>query len=247
MKLTFLGTNGWYDNEVGNTVCALLESKKYYILFDAGNGIHKLPDHIKSKKPIFLFLSHLHLDHIFGLHILPKFKFKNEFNIFCPKGLKNNLMKVIDHPYAMPFREMKLKVRIKELSKNCRGIPFPVECQKLYHIDPSFGYRITLDGRIVAYCSDTGVSKNSVHLARNADILIHECAAVPKSISGKWGHSNPEEAAEVARKAQCKKLFLTHFSANRYVALKDRQGAEKVARIIFKNTFAARDEMVVRV
>src|SRR3989339_775604 len=247
MKLTFLGTNGWYDNKIGNTVCALLESEKYYIIFDAGNGIYKLPTRIKSKKPIFLFLSHLHLDHIFGFHIFPKFKFKNEINISCPKGLKKNLMKVIDHPYAMPFREMKLNVKIKELSKDCREIPFPSEYKKLYHIDPSFGYRITLDGKTVAYCSDTGVSKNSIQLARNADALIHECAAVPKLVSGKWGHSNPEEAAGIAKKAECKKLFLTHFSANKYMTLKDRRRAEKVARKIFKNTIAARDGMALNV
>lgn len=247
MKLTFLGTNGWYDNEIGNTVCALLESEKYYILFDAGNGIYKLPKYIKSKKPIFLFLSHLHLDHIFGFHIFPKFKFKNKFNVLCPKGLKKDLMRAIDHPYAMPFREMKMKVRIKELSKDCREIPFSVECRKLCHIDPSFGYRIALDGKTVAYCSDTGVSKNSIRLARNADMLIHECAAVPKFVSGKWGHSNPEEAAGIAKKAKCKKLFLTHFSASRYVSLKDRKRAEKVARKIFKNTFAARDDMIVKI
>jgi ribonuclease BN (tRNA processing enzyme) len=247
MKLIFLGTNGWYDNKIGNTVCVFLESEKYYVIFDAGNGIYKLPSHIKSKKPIFLFLSHLHLDHIFGLHILPKFKFKNEFNIFCPKGLKKDLMKAIDHPYAMPFREMKICVKVKELSKDCREIPFPVEYKKLFHIDPSFGYRIILDGKSVAYCCDTGVSKNSVRLARDADILVHECAAVPKFFSGKWGHSNPEEAAGVAREARCKKLFLTHFSASRYVTLKDRRRAEKAARKIFKNTIAARDDMVVKV
>jgi len=247
MKLTFLGTNGWYDNKTGNTVCALLESEKYYIIFDAGNGIYKLPNYIKTKKPIFLLLSHLHLDHIFGLHIFPKFKFKNEFNIICPKGLKKHLMRMVDHPYAMPFREMKLRVKVQELSKNCRELPFAAEHKKLFHIDPSFGYRLTIDGKTIAYCSDTGVSKNSVHLARKANVLIHECASVPKFISGKWGHSNPEEAAGVAKKAQCKKLFLTHFSANKYVTLKDRYRAEKVARRIFKNTFAAREDKTMNI
>jgi len=247
MKLTFLGTNGWYDSKMGNTVCTLLESEKYFVIFDAGNGIYKLPDHINSKKPIFLFLSHLHLDHIFGFHIFPKFKFKNEFTVLCPKGLKKNLLKVIDHPFAMPFREMKVGVKIKELAKDGREIPFSVEHKKLFHIDPSFGYRIVLDGKTIAYCSDTGPSKNSIHLARKADILIHECAAVPKFISGKWGHSNPEEAAGIAKKAECKKLILTHFSPSKYLSLKNRQQAEKVARIMFKNTFAAKDDMTMNI
>jgi ribonuclease BN (tRNA processing enzyme) len=70
---------------------------------------------------------------------------------------------------------------------------------------------------------------------------------VPKFISGKWGHSNPEEAASVAKKSRCKKLILTHFSANKYVTLKDRYRAEKVARIIFKNTFAAREDKTINI
>lgn len=247
MKLTFLGTNGWYDNGIGNTACALLESEKYYIIFDAGNGIYKLPNYIKSKKPIFLFLSHLHLDHIFGLHIFPKFKFKNKINIFCAKEQIKYLKKIFGHPYAMPFREMKIDVKISELPKNPRKLPFHVEHRKLYHIDPTFGYRLKIDGKIIAYCSDTGVCKNSVYLAQNADVLIHECAAVPKFLSGKWGHSNPEEAARVAKEASCTKLFLTHFSANKYVTLKDRNKAEKVARIIFKNTFAAKEDKTVNI
>lgn len=89
MKLYFLGTNGWYSDKGNNTICTLLETEKYYIVFDAGDGIHKLDKFIKKGKPIFLFLSHLHLDHIYGFHIFPKFKFKNKVTIFCPKGTKN--------------------------------------------------------------------------------------------------------------------------------------------------------------
>jgi len=36
MKITFLGTNGWYDTDCGNTICTLLETTKAYILLDAG-------------------------------------------------------------------------------------------------------------------------------------------------------------------------------------------------------------------
>ncbi|PIV84474.1 MAG: hypothetical protein COW51_00365, partial [Candidatus Moranbacteria bacterium CG17_big_fil_post_rev_8_21_14_2_50_44_12] len=147
----------------------------------------------------------------------------------------------------LPFREMKLNVKVNELSKDCRELPFFIEHRKLYHIDPSFGYRLTIDGKSIAYCADTGVCRNSVYLARGADVLIHECAAVPKFISGKWGHTNPEEAAGVAKKAHCKKLILTHFSANRYVMLKNRYQAQEVARKIFKNTIAAHDDMIVNV
>ena len=51
MKIAFLGTNGWYDTKTGNTVSALVDTKKYYIVLDAGNGIHKLDKYLT--KPNF--------------------------------------------------------------------------------------------------------------------------------------------------------------------------------------------------
>ncbi len=76
MKITFLGTNGWYDTKTGNTNCVLVETNQYYLIFDAGGGIYKLDQYVKEDKPLYLFLGHLHLDHTSGFHILNKFKFK---------------------------------------------------------------------------------------------------------------------------------------------------------------------------
>jgi len=75
MEIIFLGTNGWYDTKTGNTTCTLIETEDYFIILDAGNGLYKIDQYITStsKRPIYLFLSHFHLDHIVGLHIMSKF------------------------------------------------------------------------------------------------------------------------------------------------------------------------------
>ena len=70
MKIIFLGTNGWYDTSLGNTICTLIKTQDFHIILDAGNGLYKIDRHIIDEKPVFLFLSHFHLDHIIGLHIL---------------------------------------------------------------------------------------------------------------------------------------------------------------------------------
>ena len=72
MEVVFLGTPGWYDTKTGNTTCVLVESKEHLIILDAGNGIHKVDQYHQGQKPVSLFLSHFHLDHIAGLHILNK-------------------------------------------------------------------------------------------------------------------------------------------------------------------------------
>ena len=71
VKLTFLGTNGWFDSSISNTVCALLESARDLVILDARFSISKLDHYIPAgtKKDISLFLSHLNPDHIRDLHL----------------------------------------------------------------------------------------------------------------------------------------------------------------------------------
>ena len=83
MKIFFLGTNGWYDTETGNTLSILIETKHEYIILDAGGGFHKIGRYIKGSKPIYLFLSHMHLDHIIGLHTLVRFNFFQGIDLYC--------------------------------------------------------------------------------------------------------------------------------------------------------------------
>lgn len=246
MKLTFLGTNGWFDSSTGNTVSAILETQKYYIILDAGFGLAKADACIKEDKPVFLFLSHFHIDHICGLHALPKFHFKQGLTIFGRKDLKKLFKLVINHPYAAGFDDLDFKINLTPLKEGTYKQPFPFECKKLKHTDTSLGYRFQLEGKTIVYCSDTAICENDFLLAQDADLLIHECALVPGEVTN-WGHSNPEDVAALAAKAKVKKLALTHFGASRYNSLAVRKNAETVAKKIFPNTVAATDGMILEI
>jgi ribonuclease BN (tRNA processing enzyme) len=82
MEIVFLGTNGWYSTETGNTSCVLIDSERYYIVFDAGDGMYKLDNYLTRHKPVYLFLSHFHLDHVFGFHIISKLKLDRGIDIY---------------------------------------------------------------------------------------------------------------------------------------------------------------------
>ena len=240
MKLTFLGTNGWYDTETGNTVSCLLESDKYDIVLDAGNGLHRLDKYIKDKKQIYLFISHFHLDHIIGFHLLDKFNLKG-LKIFGQEGTTKYLNSIIKQPFTKPFDNLAYKVEINELKEGRHKVPFSVTTKKLLHSSPAIGYRFELDGKIISYCTDTGKCKNLVELAKNSDVLITECSYKNKIDNPEWPHLNPQTAAYIAKEAKTKKLFLTHFDPMQYHSLKERKEAEKSARKIFKNTIAVKD------
>ena len=247
MEIVFLGTNGWYSTDTGNTSCVLINSDKYYIIFDAGDGIYKLDNYITSHKTIHLFLSHFHLDHVSGFHILNKFRFKQGIDIYGQKGTRKTLSHLIQHPFTMPPSDLPTRISVHELSEGTRQLPFPVTCRFLLHTDPCFGYRVCLDGKTIAYCTDTTICDNSLELAQNADILIHECASKSGNSSTKWPHTNPKEAAELAIRAKVKQLLLFHFDAAIYKSIEDRKQAEAEARQIFKNTMAVIDGTSIKI
>lgn len=246
MKITFLGTNGWFCTETGETVCTLLETKDHYILLDSGNGVRRAKELIKPDKPVLMFLSHLHLDHIVGLHFLEPLKAKRVV-IFTQKGTRKDLETLFNHPFMRPYSELPFPVEIKELEEGTHKVPFPVTCKPLVHADPVFGFRFELEGKTIAYCTDTGVCDNFKELARGVDLLVSGCAKLPESeIIPDWPHMNPQSAANLAKEVGAKRLILTHFEAAIYT-LNKRKEAERTARKIFPNTTAARDGLQVEV
>src|SRR4030042_5116485 len=239
MKITFLGTNGWYDTNTGNTICILIETNQYIIILDAGNGLHKIDKFIRFDKPAFLFLSHFHLDHIEGLHILNKFTFFSGLTILGQPGAKETLNKIINKPFTIPLGELPFSVEIQEIDEGLYKTPFSFKCHYLSHSVPTLGFRYHLDQKIVTYCPDTGYCEVAVKLAKNADLLISECAFKNSEISEDWPHLSPEIAAQIARKAHAKRLALIHFDPARYRTFSERNQAKRAAQKIFPHVIAA--------
>ena len=241
MKVIFLGTNGWFDTETGNTISTLIQTERYDIILDAGNGIHRAERHLVGAKPTYLFLSHFHLDHIEGLHILAKFRFEKGLVLCGPTGCRQILGTFINQPFTIPLADLPYPTRIMEMPEEAASLPFPIETLPLRHSSFTLGYRFALDGRIVAYCPDTGYCENAVTLGRSADLLITECAFKQGQSSEDWPHLNPETAARIACEAGAKRLVLTHFDAAVYQSLPERKESEAVAAGIFPAARAAVD------
>jgi ribonuclease BN (tRNA processing enzyme) len=242
MKINFLGTNGWYDTDTGNTVCVLVETEKYYAVFDAGGGFYKLNRYIKQPKPVHLFLSHYHLDHVIGLHALAKFNFKKGLDVYGAPGLKLLFQRLVNKPFTIPVSELSMPVRLHEAVEG-KILAGAVNCAKLKHSSGCYGYRLVADGRTIAYCMDTGVCPNLYKLAQGSDLLISECSLKPGQADRGWGHLSPEDAAAAALKARSRKLALTHFDASLYPRLSDRYTAQRSARRVFKKSFVCTDDM----
>ncbi len=96
-------------------------------------------------------------------------------------------------------------------------------------------------GKTITFCLDTRPCKNSVELAKDADLLIHD--GTFDESKQDWaeltGHSTVVQTAEIAKEAVVKSLVLTHISA-RYEE-KDFVDLLVQAQRVFPNTILGHD------
>ncbi len=85
-------------------------------------------------------------------------------------------------------------------------------------------------GRKIVYSGDTAFSPGLVKLAKDADLLIHDCT-FDDDLSDRAkedGHSTPSQAAKTAQESNAKRLVLTHISARYKTAKKLLDQARKI-------------------
>jgi ribonuclease BN (tRNA processing enzyme) len=254
MRIIFLGTNGWYSSPTGDTPCILVDAKNQYVIFDAGSGFHKLDQYIIQEKPIALFISHFHLDHVSGLHALAKLALPQGIDVYVGEGRSVDFATLINPPFTIGYKaksenivNLRTEIRLHELGETGQTTPFGAVAIKQHHAYADHGFRIELDGRKIAYTGDCGFTASVKTLARDADLLICECSNKKTPQPDTWGHLDPVQAATIAKKAGVRQLILTHFAANLYTSLDDRRWAEKEAKQIFPQTVAASDGMVYQI
>lgn len=247
MRITFLGTNGWYNTETGNTSCIFIEMDRCYLVCDAGDGIYKLDQFVKDERPIHLLLTHLHLDHISGFHTFNKFRFRQGIRVFGPAGVGRDMAGLLRGPFSVDAHKLPFKLEFFDLEPGRHAHEaYTVEAQTLQHPVPTQGYRIECKDTAVSYCADTGPCENISLLSRKAGVMITECALSAEPTDGSTAvHLDARSAAGFAVKAQAGKLVLTHFNPVVFPEFSDRDTAQAEAQELFAHTVAAKDGLTI--
>lgn len=96
-------------------------------------------------------------------------------------------------------------------------------------------------GRVITILGDTIQHPNSIALAKDADVLVHEgtFGVDETDLARQYNHSTVIQAANAAKEAGVEMLLLTHFSS-RYL-YKDMKELKASARSIFPNTLLMND------
>jgi len=225
MRLTFLGTGSIIPTPNRFSSAILVEIGNERFLLDCGPGtLEKLRrSNVDPNTIARIFLSHYHIDHMLDLLAIVKLRAFDRYGgpslnplllkVYGPPGL-NALVshlfeKIPQFRYVSEnlscFRYLELKEVTKGLVEE--GSKWRITCVPVKHYD-GVAYKIEAEGKSVVYSGDTIPDENLVELAKNADVLIHECSFPEEQLLGL--HTSEKGLAEVATKTRPRLLIPIH-------------------------------------
>ena len=186
------------------------------ILLDCGPGTWRALDSrgTELQRINNVLISHFHVDHISDLIVLLwarnvlEIGKEQVFSIFGPSGIRTWYEKLTT---AHNDWIGEVQVEIHELSEGTVKVEdYTIEASSTYHTFNSICFRITdSSNRSLFYSGDTGWNENLIKLANSCDLAIIEASV--SSENRATDHLSSRLAAAIARKAEVKRLILTHF------------------------------------
>ncbi|MEM2741491.1 MAG: MBL fold metallo-hydrolase [Candidatus Aenigmatarchaeota archaeon] len=227
MEIIFLGSSSLVTKQ---KLCTsfLVKADEEIFLFEIGPGItsqlFKLD--ILCSQISGLFVSHAHFDHFIEL---PYFLFLR-YTEQLVRGLSLPIIPLISprqvfelnsYLFQNCYPKIPLQTLIEFLEPKNSGFStfklgkFEITAAHVKHTIPTIGCRVEVDGKVLAYSSDTILTDNLIKLSEGVDVLVYEALASSSyphlENAAKAGfHGTAYEAGEVARKAKVKKLVLIH-------------------------------------
>jgi ribonuclease BN (tRNA processing enzyme) len=245
MRVLLLGTAGYHPNDQRHTSCILLPD--FGIALDAGTGMYRVGRHLTTKT-LDIFLSHTHLDHVVGLSFFFSLLAEKSVDRITVHGDSRKLVAVRDQLFSDNFFPVKPAFEWEPLSGEltlANGVV--VRSFRLEHPGGATGYRLAVDGKSIAYVSDTSATSGADYIQhiRGVDLLLHECNFPngESALAKRTGHSCIDDVAKVATEAAVKRLILVHFDPLMAIPPEDLASAKR----IFPGLMAGEDNMEINV
>ena len=246
MKLTVLGSGG--SSQTVDRACSsfLIDDS---ILIDVGPGSYRnllkaQADPLKIKA---ILLTHLHGDHFFDIGTLiwgmSYLQRTESLAVIGPFGTQSMVRGVLSLANTPPtFMKFSLEfIEIKPGDEfNFQGLKVVTGAGR--HAIEDIAYRIG----DICYTGDTSPSDSIVELASGSGLLIHEASGLAENedLLQKVGHSSSRQAAQIASRANVKRLLLSHITP----AISKREGELiNQAREVFNEVEIARDLLSIKI
>jgi ribonuclease BN (tRNA processing enzyme) len=222
VTVQFLGTGDAFGSGGRFQTCILVRSQTGAFLIDCGASslIAMKRFGVDPAEVRAILLTHLHGDHFGGI---PYFVLDAQFAhrtqpliIAGPPGLKNRIrdaMEVlfpgsaqVQQRFAITYAELPLG------ASTDRGIASVVPYEVRHESGaPAHALRVTSAGKVVAYSGDTEWTDSLLEAGSDADLFICEAYFFEKKVRY---HLNYLTLAEHRSQLRCRRLVLTHMSAD---------------------------------
>lgn len=176
-----------------------------------------------------VFITHFHGDHTLGLppFVLHRvFVDRRPLTFVGPTGVEEYLERLWQISWGSDWKKMRLQFKVRYIdakpSGNAAGVKY--ETVKLDHgTMGSNGYRIHLDGKVVAYSGDTEPTAPLEKLVQGADVAIVEATGPGEVVT----HMSWEAATKLRKRHPETRFFFVHLYAGTVPgAVKDLQVVE---------------------
>lgn len=210
----------------GNTSCVEIRSGDHILICDAGTGIIGLGDKLLGEArrlPLMVLFTHYHWDHICGLPFFqPTFKSGWDIQFFGPGPNGAEMKKRLSSQMKSPYFPVETESWIADISYlEPRGPcldhgPIRITYQHVHHPGLTYGYRMEVAGKSIAYVPDHEYlfqarslesraqefsaadreylahiereeRTSETALIRGVDVLIHDAQYTPKQYAEKRG------------------------------------------------------------
>ncbi|MBN2001027.1 ribonuclease Z [candidate division KSB1 bacterium] len=219
MELVVLGSGTCVPNLKRSCSAYYIKADNVHILFDIGFGTLRrmLEAGIDYREIDYIFCSHTHLDHVGDLAPLlmainhtPGFKRKKNLTIVGPPNFINFMRQLGETFGINAIASSTFQLTIKEMEEETIQFEdFKIQSMLMAHNRIANGYRLTQKKKTIAYTGDTQHCLQAVALLHDAALGILDCS-FPDNQPVE-GHLTPSLAAEIAQKAGCEKIILSHF------------------------------------
>jgi len=223
-QVVFYGTSGWFENENGCTSCVGVHlNDTDVVLFDLGTGVRRVPKELIQGKRLTVVLSHLHLDHCYGLHVLPRLQ-PSCLKIIVHEDLRGSLETLFGAPFTKPYQKLGFPVEIVSVrGGRTEHDGFTLDTRELKHNTPVIGARLTTRQISLTYCVDTTICEGILDLSRDPDLLILETAPPPGRSTNGY-HLDLTQLRQVLAQSKASSVIITHFGATKFPDDNAKQG-----------------------
>lgn len=241
----------------GDTTCFSIETQRGMCVIDAGSGLRLLGRSLMQREEgppdqIDLLLTHLHFDHICGLPFFePLLRGQTVVRLWCAlfedcSVLRSTLARALSPPIfpVDPTLWDALEVRTPgcgnavSLSTGGEATAF-----RLTHPDGGCGWRIEVNGRIIAIASDHEMGNPAIdsviaEASHGADLLICDASYTEEEFEKRrgWGHSTWRQGLRLAGEARAKSVIMSHHLPERTdleLAAMEAQAQQEFANTMF--------------